>query len=226
MIPFKSPLQLTVPPTLEKRLDALAALRTLQAQDEKLVRERRAAIAALRRDADQLQRDFAVFFRHFEIECAELRRLLKYNPDQPRVPAGQSGGGQWTSEAGSGAASDLIDSADGAETGPVLQPAASTSNSHVAQIPPLLFEQPLFARPPLAEFPKDPKLPPGPGYQWHGRSGSQPGDPFGGWYNPKTRESLHPDMGHDPPIGPHWDYIAPNGLRYRWFPDGRFELSS
>lgn len=71
--------------------------------------------------------DFAVFFGYFEIECAELRRLLKYNPDQPRVPAGQSGGGQWTSEAGSGASSDLIDSADEAETGPVLQPVASTA---------------------------------------------------------------------------------------------------
>ena len=61
MIPFKSPLQLTVPPTLEKRLDALSALRTLQAQDEEFVRRRRAEIAALRRDAEQLQRDFAAF---------------------------------------------------------------------------------------------------------------------------------------------------------------------
>ena len=51
MIPFKSPLQLTVPPTLEKKLEALAALRTLQAQDEELMRERRAAIAALRQSS-------------------------------------------------------------------------------------------------------------------------------------------------------------------------------
>jgi hypothetical protein len=54
MIPFKSHLLLTVPPTLEKKLEALAALRTLQAQDQELVRQRRAAIAALRRDFDEL----------------------------------------------------------------------------------------------------------------------------------------------------------------------------
>ncbi len=110
MIPFKSPLQLTVPPTLEKWLDALGALRTLQAQDEELMRQRRAAIAAVRRDVDELQRHFAAFCHHFEIECSELRRLLKYNPDQPRVPAGQSTGGQWTSGNGSG-------SSGGPETG-------------------------------------------------------------------------------------------------------------
>jgi len=87
MIPFKSPLLLTVPPTLEKRLEALAALRTLQAQDEELVRQRRVEIAAVRRDIDELQRDFLAFRHHFEIECSELRRFLKYRPDQHPVPA-------------------------------------------------------------------------------------------------------------------------------------------
>lgn len=82
---LKSPLQLTTPPTLEKKLEALAALRTLQAQDEELVRQRRAAIAALRRDVGELQRDFPAFCRQIEIELAELQRLLKYNPDPPRV---------------------------------------------------------------------------------------------------------------------------------------------
>ena len=228
MIQFKSPLLLTVPPTLEKKLEALAALRTLQAQDEELMREWRVAIAALRRDADELQRDFAAFYRHFEIECSELRRLLKYNPDQPRVPAGQSGGGQWASEGGYGVSSDLMDSTDGAETGSVKQPVGSTGHSRVAQIPPLLFEQPLFVRPPLAEFPKDPKLPPGPGYEWHGQPWSQPGDGYGSWYNPKTDETLQPDMNHPPPIPPHWDYKTPGprGQWYRWFPDGRLELKS
>jgi hypothetical protein len=109
MIPFKSPLLLTVPPTLEKRLEALAALRTLQAQDEELVRQRRAAIAALRRDFDKLQRDFAALRRRLGSDVrSDVLRTLKYNPDQPRVPAGQSGGGQWTSEGGSGSSSDSM----------------------------------------------------------------------------------------------------------------------
>jgi hypothetical protein len=201
MIPFKSPLLLTVPPTLEKRLEALAALRTLLAQDEALYQQRRAEIAALRRDFDRVRPRLEALIREFETARPELQRILKYNPDEPRVPAGQHGGGQWTKEG------------------------ESTADPRVAQIlpPPLLFEDPLFVRPPLAEFPKDPKLPPGPDFEWRGQPGSQPGDPDGSWYNPKTDESLHPDMNHGPPDGPHYDYKAPDGQQYRWFPDGRLE---
>jgi hypothetical protein len=98
MSPFKSPLLLTVPPTLEKKLEALAALRTLEAQDEELVRQRRVAIAALRRDFDELQRDFATLRHRLASDARwDVMRALKYNPDQPRVPAGQPAGGQWTS---------------------------------------------------------------------------------------------------------------------------------
>jgi len=261
MTPLKSPLQLTTPPTLEKKLEALAALRTLQAHDEELVRQRRAEIVTLRRDFEALQRDVAALGRRLASDVrSDVLRTLKDNPDQPRVPKSlPPANSRWDADASSAYQKAAVDdpehpgwpagtpdrkggqfrpkdgnaggsstaSADGTETGAVKQPAASASNSHVAQIPPLLFENPLLlARPPFAQFPKDPKLPPGPGYEWRGQSWSKPGDPEGGWYNPKTRESLHPDMGHDPPIGPHWDYIAPNGLRYRWFPDGRFELNS
>ena len=36
-----------------------------------------------------------------------------------------------------------------------------------------------------------------------------------------TAESLHPDMNHPDPIGPHYDYHTPdNGPVYRWFPNG------
>jgi hypothetical protein len=34
--------------------------------------------------------------------------VRKYNPDQPRVPAGQSGGGQWTSDGGGGSSDDSM----------------------------------------------------------------------------------------------------------------------
>ena len=59
---------------------------------------------------------------------------------------------------------------------------------------------------------------PGPGWQWRGNG--PPGSPYGAWYNPVTRESLHPDLLHPPPIGPHYDWIAPGGARFRLFPDG------
>jgi hypothetical protein len=41
----------------------------------------------------------------FEVSAIRLQLLLRranFNPDQPRIPAGQPGGGQWTSEGGAG----------------------------------------------------------------------------------------------------------------------------
>jgi hypothetical protein len=109
MIPFKSPLLLTVPPTLEKRLEALAALRTLLAQDEELVRQRRAAIAAVRRDLEQMQREVGAIRPQLVAEVrADVLRMLKYSPDQPRVPKGSSHGGEWTSEDESGSSPDSM----------------------------------------------------------------------------------------------------------------------
>ncbi len=167
MMPLKSPLQLTTPPTLEKQLEALAALRTLQAQDEELVRQRRAEIVALRRDFEVLQRDIAVLGHRLALDVrSDVLRMLKYSPGQPRVPKGSPEGGQWTS--------DDASSASPASVAVAEQHHGSNADPHVAQIfpPPLLFEQPLFARPPFAEFPKDPKLPPGPGFQWKGQPGA------------------------------------------------------
>ncbi len=55
----------------------------------------------------------------------------------------------------------------------------------------------------------DPGACPGPGWEWKGK------DPAGGkrgnYTNPETGESLHPDLDHEPPIGPHWDYWPTKG---------------
>lgn len=61
----------------------------------------------------------------------------------------------------------------------------------------------------------------GPGWVWRGKP--PVGGDKGAWYNPNTGETLHPDLGHGPPVGPHWDYIAPDGNQFRLFPDGRVE---
>lgn len=73
---------------------------------------------------------------------------------------------------------------------------------------------------------------PGPGYpgddpakapegmEWRGQPGSSPGSPEGSYYNPNTTEVYRPDLQHEEPIGPHWDYRAPDGQWYRIFPDG------
>ena len=70
----------------------------------------------------------------------------------------------------------------------------------------------------LPKFPKDPTIPPTSDYEWRG-----PADK-GSWYNPKTGESMRPDLNHPAPIKPHYDYRAPDGTWYRIFEDGTYEL--
>ncbi len=58
------------------------------------------------------------------------------------------------------------------------------------------------------------------GFEWRGQPGSTPGSKGGNWYNPKTGETLRPDLNHPAPIGPHWDYKDRSGNWWRMFPDG------
>jgi hypothetical protein len=71
--------------------------------------------------------------------------FAKHSPDQPRVPAGRTGGGQWTSEDG------------GAGAGLTLPVADSTAEGHGDQESQLL--PPIFSRPPI--IPRVPRLPGG-----------------------------------------------------------------
>jgi hypothetical protein len=59
-----------------------------------------------------------------------------------------------------------------------------------------------------------------PGTEWRGQPGSTPGSSQGNYFNPETGESFRPDLNHPDPIGPHWDYRAPDGTWYRIMPDG------
>jgi hypothetical protein len=90
-----------VPRTLHAQLEIAKAMRTLMAPDEaELLRRRRAEIAAIRGELKALARDIPKAFAEASaLVQAELRRraLAKtYNPDQPRVPAGNRDGGRWT----------------------------------------------------------------------------------------------------------------------------------
>lgn len=59
------------------------------------------------------------------------------------------------------------------------------------------------------------------GEDWEWRGPDAPGGEKGAWFNPKTGETLKPDLNHDLPIGPHWDYIPyKNGPQHRISPDG------
>ncbi len=55
---------------------------------------------------------------------------------------------------------------------------------------------------------QDPTQPPGPGWEWRGTG--PVGSRQGSWYNPGTDQSAHPDLGHGPPKGPHYDYKGPD----------------
>jgi hypothetical protein len=88
-----------VPQTLHARLEIAKAIRMLSGPDEdELLRQRRAEIAAIRRDLEALSRDLHKAFEAAATPAkAELRAALKkYSADQPRVPAGNPDGGQWT----------------------------------------------------------------------------------------------------------------------------------
>lgn len=65
----------------------------------------------------------------------------------------------------------------------------------------------------------DPAQSPGKGYEWRGKG--DPSSGKGSWYNPNTKEMLHPDLEHPEPYGPHWDYNYPGGGNgFRIYPDG------
>lgn len=75
----------------------------------------------------------------------------------------------------------------------------------------------------IPDFPGNNPLQAPKGFTWRGKQGSAPGSKDGNYYNPKTDESLRPDLSHEEPIGPHWDYRDPTGKWYRIFPDNRKE---
>ena len=95
-----------VPRTPHAQLEIAKAMRTLIApDDDEPLRRRRAELAAIRGELEAIKLDF----QKAGEEClalvkAELRAALakKYNPDQPRVSAGNRDGGQWTSGSGEG----------------------------------------------------------------------------------------------------------------------------
>jgi hypothetical protein len=134
MKPPLPPGESIVPQTLHAQLEIAKAMRTLMVPDEaELLYRRRAEIAAIRGELEAIKRDF----QKAGEEClalvkAELRAALagKYNPNQPRVPAGNRGGGQWTdgSEAGGETSSDHSDDGTGdAHSSPIRYAHADTN---------------------------------------------------------------------------------------------------
>ncbi|MGC1586891.1 MAG: hypothetical protein WA791_14535 [Rhodomicrobium sp.] len=88
-----------VPQHWPVRLEIVKAIHVLAAQEqEEQQRERRAELAAFRRDCELLSETIRKV-------CRELFKA-GFNPNEPRVPAGNPDGGEWTREAGSGTSSE------------------------------------------------------------------------------------------------------------------------
>jgi hypothetical protein len=63
-----------------------------------------------------------------------------------------------------------------------------------------------------------------PGSEWTWEGSGPPGSAEGNWTktNPDgTKESLHPDLNHPEPKGPHWDYKDKSGRWWNVWPDGK-----
>jgi hypothetical protein len=107
-----------VPRTLHAQLEIAKAVRTLTAPNgHDPLRQRRAEIAAIRGELEAIKREFQKAGEEcLALAKAELRAALakKYNPDQPRVPAGNRDGGQWTDGSEVGGETSSAHSGDGA----------------------------------------------------------------------------------------------------------------
>jgi hypothetical protein len=66
-------------------------------------------------------------------------------------------------------------------------------------------------------LPNSPNIPPGEGWEWRGSGSPESGK--GNYWNPGTGQSLHPDLNHPEPKGPHWGLQNPDGTKWDWFPD-------
>ncbi len=101
MIPYNSHRLSAVPKTLAARLEIMKAIRTFATHDEnEQLRQRRAEIAAIRRDLEDVGQSLREACRDWALLARS--HLEKFAPNQPRVPAGNPDGGRWTGEENSG----------------------------------------------------------------------------------------------------------------------------
>jgi RHS repeat-associated protein len=70
------------------------------------------------------------------------------------------------------------------------------------------------------ELGTDPTKCPDEGFEWKGKGNPESGE--GAWFNPKTKETLHPDLEHPLPEQPHWDYINSGKEKAKLYLDGTF----
>lgn len=103
-----------VPHTLQVRMEIVKAIRALAAQDEAERLQKRIKVEAASSVREIIREIVGEL-------CRELRKAA-FNPDEPRVPAGNPDGGQWTKDGGSS------DSTTAAGSGDMLSDATPDNN--------------------------------------------------------------------------------------------------
>jgi hypothetical protein len=142
MNPCRPRILTALPRTLHTQLEIAKAIRTLVAPDDDQQARRWTEIATIRRDLDWLAREVRKFGEEWPaLVMAELQaELKKYSPDQPRVPKGNHGGGQWTSGSKAGtdapSASPSLDDAKSGGGQPTKGPAQQTTRVAARRISP------------------------------------------------------------------------------------------
>lgn len=101
MIPYESNLATAVPKVLVVRLAIIRAIGRLNEPcDSERVQLRRAEIASLRHKLEGIAQDLRKLSREWPFLIRSELRKAGFDPNEPRVPAGHSDGGQWTGDSG------------------------------------------------------------------------------------------------------------------------------
>ncbi|MGA8820076.1 MAG: hypothetical protein WB624_22545 [Xanthobacteraceae bacterium] len=99
MIPYESNLATAVPEALDVRLAIIRAIGAHKEQcDNERARLRRAEIAFLRHELKGIAQDLRKVGRECLFLIRSELRKAGFNPNEPRVPAGNPDGGQWAND--------------------------------------------------------------------------------------------------------------------------------
>jgi hypothetical protein len=101
MIPYKWLVATAVPQNPAVRRDIAKAMQSFLENGDEQLRQRRAEIASIRQGLTEIAQDIAKFRRDAPALLLSELQKYGYNPDEPRVPKHQTGGGEWTHIAGS-----------------------------------------------------------------------------------------------------------------------------
>jgi len=136
MIPYKSHRPTALPKTLEARLEIMKAIGTLAAQHEDEQLRRRAEIASIRRELEEIAQDLRKLCREWPSLVRSELGKAGFDPNEPRVPKHNPGGGEWTTDgvqvaAGPGRSGYPIDLRDDEGFGHAIERHVGKSNEYL-----------------------------------------------------------------------------------------------